>query len=134
MRLPGSVLQGILARGALVFLRLYLGLVFLYSAWHRISAEFPAFTNPVTVAALQTWAELLVGLLLVLGLATRLVAALAAVILGTYLRAAGPDTSLIISSELAFIAISLALLIGAAGRTLGLDSALAKRWPRSPFW
>jgi hypothetical protein len=30
--------------------------------------------------------------------------------------------------------MSLALLLGAAGRTLGLDAFLAKRWPRSPFW
>jgi hypothetical protein len=38
------------------------------------------------------------------------------------------------SSRLAFAAISLALLIGAAGRTFGVDSMLARRWPRSPFW
>jgi hypothetical protein len=38
------------------------------------------------------------------------------------------------SNDAAFVAISLALLIGAAGRTLGLDAFLARRWPRSPFW
>jgi hypothetical protein len=70
-----------------------------------------------------------------LGLATRLMAALAAVILVNYLVKAGEALpSLGSSSRLAFTAIALALLLGAAGRTLGFDSVLARRWPRSPFW
>lgn len=38
------------------------------------------------------------------------------------------------SSYAARAVISLALLVGAAGRTLGLEGFLAKRWLRSPFW
>jgi hypothetical protein len=38
------------------------------------------------------------------------------------------------SNDAAFAAISIGLLIGAAGRTFGLDALLARRWPRAPFW
>jgi uncharacterized membrane protein YphA (DoxX/SURF4 family) len=134
VRLPGSVLQGILARGALVFLRLYLGIVFLYSAWFRITAEHPTLISRMTLPAVLPWVELLVGVLLVLGMATRFAAALAAVLLVNYMLAAGQVLSLITSSQLALAAIALALLIGAAGRTFGVDSVLARRWPRSPLW
>jgi uncharacterized membrane protein YphA (DoxX/SURF4 family) len=126
VRLPGAVLQGILARGALAFLRIYLGLVFLYSAWLGISTELPA--TPLS------WAELVLGAVLVLGLATRLAAAVAAVILVSSMVAAGVTPSPTSSSQAAFVAIALALLIGAAGRTFGVDSVLARRWPRSPLW
>lgn len=128
------MLQGILARGALVFLRLYLGLAFLYSAGLKISTEYPSLAGRMTVATALPWAELLVGVFLVLGLATRFVAALAAVILVNFLLALRPQLSLLTSSQVALTAISLALLIGAAGRTLGFDSILARRWPRSPLW
>jgi uncharacterized membrane protein YphA (DoxX/SURF4 family) len=109
-----------------VFLRVYLGLVFLYSAWLGISAELPA--------TVLTWAELVLGAVLVLGLATRLAAAVAAVILVSSMVAAGVTPSPTASSQAAFAAIALALLIGAAGRTFGVDSVLARRWPRSPLW
>jgi uncharacterized membrane protein YphA (DoxX/SURF4 family) len=134
MRLPGSVLQGILARGALVCLRVYLGLTFLYSAGLKVTTEHPSLPGRLTVATALPWAELLVGVFLVLGLATRFVAALAAVILVNYVLALGLQLSLLTSSQVALTAISLALLIGAAGRTFGLDSILARRWPRSPLW
>jgi hypothetical protein len=38
------------------------------------------------------------------------------------------------SSDTAFGVVAVALLVGAAGRTFGLDALLAKRWPRSPLW
>jgi uncharacterized membrane protein YphA (DoxX/SURF4 family) len=39
MRLPGEIIQGILARGALVLLRLYLGVVFLLSALPKLEGD-----------------------------------------------------------------------------------------------
>jgi thiosulfate dehydrogenase (quinone) large subunit len=160
MRLPGEILQGILARAALALLRVYLGAVFLIAAIAKLRADFTSgfrgflegtapershvfyqgflqdvvLPNAQLFAALVTWGELLVGLLLILGLMTRLSAAAALLLTLNYMFAKGawPWTSS--SSDAAFAAISLALMIGAAGRTFGLDSMLAKRWPRSPFW
>jgi thiosulfate dehydrogenase [quinone] large subunit len=160
MRLPGSILQGILARAALAFLRIYLGVVFLLAVWPKLQSDFtPGLTgfvekvglekghpfyqeflrrvvlpNPTLFSALVTWGELLVGITLVLGLATRLSAAMALVLTVNYMFAKGAWFWIPSSNDAAFAALSVALLIGAAGRTFGLDAILAKRWPGSPFW
>jgi uncharacterized membrane protein YphA (DoxX/SURF4 family) len=129
MRLPGSVLQGILARAALVFLRVYLGAVFLILAWTAIKdGPAPQLDDPML------WAELVLGLVLVLGVLTRLAAGVVLVLTINALVSKGADAWTPLSSDLAFAAIAIALLVGAAGRTLGIDAALAPRWPRSPFW
>jgi thiosulfate dehydrogenase [quinone] large subunit len=160
MRLPGEILQGILARAALVLLRVYLGVVFLIAAVPKVRGDFitglTAFLeqraleqshpfyrgflqevvlpNTQLFAALVTWGEFLVGVLLILGLMTRLSATVALLLTLNYMFAKGAWPWTPSSNDAAFFAISLALVIGAAGRTLGLDSILARRWPRSPFW
>ena len=160
MSLPGEVLQGILARGALVLLRIYLGTIFLVAALPKLQRDFaPGLTGFVQHVGLQTghlfyrpflervvlpnapvfaavvsWAELLVGVTLVLGLMTRLSASVALVLALNYMLAKGAWIWTPSSNDAAVIVIALALLIGAAGRTLGLDAFLARRWPRSPFW
>ena len=160
MSLPGQVLQGILARGALVLLRVYLGAVFLVAALPKLRQDFtPDLTgfvqqvalqrahqfyrpfleqvvlpNAPAFAALVTWVELLLGVTLVLGLLTRFSAAVALVLTLNYMFAKGAWFWTPSSNDAAFVAISLALLMGAAGRTLGLDAILARRWPRSPLW
>jgi thiosulfate dehydrogenase [quinone] large subunit len=160
MRLPGSILQGILARAALVLLRIYLGVVFLIAAWPKVVGDFTpglgkfleevalvkghpfyqefvhgiVLPNASVFAALVTWGELLVGITLVLGLLTRLSSAVALLLTMNYMFAKGAWFWTPSSGDAAFVMISLALLIGAAGRTFGLDAVLAKRWPRSAFW
>jgi len=160
MRLPGEILQGILARAALALLRMYLGVVFLIAAIPKLREDFtPALTafvqhramehshmfyrgflqevvlpNAQLFAALVTWGELLVGVLLILGLLTRLSATVALLLTLNYMFAKGAWPWTPSSNDAAFAAISLALAIGAAGRPLGLDAMLANRWPRSPFW
>jgi thiosulfate dehydrogenase [quinone] large subunit len=160
MRLPGEILQGILARAALVLLRVYLGVVFLISAVPKLRGDFPTdltafleqrameqshpfyreflqavvLPNTQLFAALVTWGELLVGVFLILGLMTRLSATVALLLTLNYMFAKGAWPGTPSSNDAAFAAISLALVIGAAGRTLGLDSMLARRWPRSPLW
>jgi hypothetical protein len=42
LRLPGSILQGILARAALAFLRTYLGVLFLLASGPKLRGEFAA--------------------------------------------------------------------------------------------
>ena len=160
MRLPGEILQGILARAALVLLRVYLGVVFLIAGVPKLRGDFATgltafleqrameqshpfyrpflqevvLPNTQLFAVLVTWGELLVGVLLILGLTTRLSATVALLLTLNYMFAKGAWPWTPSSNDAAFAAISLALVIGAAGRTLGLDSMLARRWPRSPFW
>ena len=160
MRLPGEILQGILARAALTLLRVYLGGVFLIAAIPKLRKDFtPGLTgfveqkalehshlfyreflqevvlpNAQLFATLVTWGEFLVGVTLILGLLTRLSATVALLLTLNYMFAKGAWPWTPSSNDAAFAAISLALAIGAAGRTLGLDAMLANRWPRSPFW
>ena len=160
MSLPGEVLQGVLARGALVLLRVYLGVIFLVAALPKVQKDFTpgltgfvehvgltkghpfyqrfleqvVLTNAPVFAALVTWGELLVGVTLIVGLLTRFSAATALVLALNYMFAKGAWLWTPSSNDAAFAAIALALLIGAAGRTLGLDAFLARRWPRSPLW
>jgi thiosulfate dehydrogenase [quinone] large subunit len=160
LRLPGSVLQGILARAALAFLRIYLGVLFLLASGPKLRGDFAAslseFVQQVALtkghrfygdflqhvvlpnldlfARLVPWGELLVGVTLVLGLATRLSATVALALLVNYMLAKGAWFWYPSSNDAALAAVAIALVIGAAGRTLGLDAILARRWPRSPFW
>ena len=160
MSLPGEILQGIVARWALVLLRVYLGSVFLVAAFPKLQHDFApqlagflqqvalergfpfyqVFVERVVVpntpgfAALVTWGELLVGITLVLGLLTRFSAAVAMILATNYMLAKGASIWMPSSNDAAFVMISLALLLGAAGRTMGLDAWLARRWPRSPLW
>ncbi|MFL5447757.1 MAG: hypothetical protein ACJ8AY_03105 [Gemmatimonadales bacterium] len=128
MRLPGTILQGILARAALTFLRICLGGVLLLQGW------LGAQQYGAGGLALLPWAELLVGSTLILGLLTRLAAAGALLMLLQSLFTQELQPGVILQSDLAWSCVALALIIGAAGRTYGLDALLAKRWARSPFW
>jgi uncharacterized membrane protein YphA (DoxX/SURF4 family) len=160
MSLPAQVLQGVLARGALVILRLQLGVVLLVAGIPKIREDFTprltAFLQNVALekghpfyqefvrsvvlphasifAGLVSWGEVLAGAALVLGLATRFASAATLLLLLNYLFAKGAWFWTPSSNDAAYVAISLALLIGAAGRTLGVDEFLAKRWPRCPLW
>lgn len=160
MSLPGVVLQGILARAALVLLRVYLGVVFVIAAVPKFNRDFtPSLVGFLEGVALSkghefyqefvrqvvlpnaplfgwlvTWGEVAVGVLLIGGLLTRLSAGVALVLAVNYMFAKGAWFWTPSSNDAAFAIISLALIVGAAGRTLGLDAFLARRWPRSPFW
>jgi uncharacterized membrane protein YphA (DoxX/SURF4 family) len=160
VRLPGAILQGILARSALALLRLYLGMVFMVSAWQWLGdgsaadlaqlldqqggagspmwyqqfAEQVILPRAALVATLIAWCELLVGCCLILGLATRLAGALAFLLALNFMLVEGSSFWTSSSPYLSWAAVSIALQIGAAGRTFGLDAFLANRWPRSPFW
>jgi uncharacterized membrane protein YphA (DoxX/SURF4 family) len=132
LRTPASIAQGILARAALVLLRIYLGVVILLAGWPKVRGDLIPYSSPLV--SLVGWGELLVGITLILGLVTRFSAAAALVLLLNNMVAKGAWYWTPSSSDAAFAVISVALLIGAAGRTVGLDGFLARRWPRSPFW
>jgi uncharacterized membrane protein YphA (DoxX/SURF4 family) len=128
MRLPGTILQGILARAALTFLRIGLGVVLVLQGW----VGFQQY-DPSSIVLLP-WVEVLVGSALILGLLTRLSAAGALLMLVQRLSSQELQLGVVEQSEVAWGCVALALIIGAAGRTFGLDALLAKRWARSPFW
>jgi uncharacterized membrane protein YphA (DoxX/SURF4 family) len=128
MRLPGTILQGILARAALTFLRIGLGVVLVLQGW----VGFQQY-DPSSIVLLP-WVEVLVGSSLILGLLTRLSAAGALLMLVQRLSSQELQLGVVEQSEVAWGCVALALIIGAAGRTFGLDALLAKRWARSPFW
>lgn len=160
MRLPGEIIHGIFARGALVLLRVYLGVVFLLAAlpklqresgsdladflqqramdsghpFYRPFVETVLLPNSTIVAPSVGWIEALVGVTLIAGLLTRLSAGFAMVLALNYMFAKGAWFWTPWSYDAAFFVIALALLIGAAGRSLGMDAMLARRWPRSPLW
>jgi thiosulfate dehydrogenase [quinone] large subunit len=78
--------------------------------------------------------ELVAGLSLLTGTATRLGAAVAMFLFLNYMLAKGrlfwsPD-----SEDAAVFFSALVVLLGAAGRVWGVDAYLARRWPRAPFW
>jgi hypothetical protein len=128
MRLPATVLQGILASAALTFLRIYLVGVLLLQGW------LGAQQYEAGGLALLPWAKLLVGSTLILGLLTRLSAAGALLIAAQPLLRKGLQLEILSQPELAWGCVALALIMGAAGRTFGLDAFLAKHRARSPFW
>ena|SRR5688572_890926 len=160
MSLPGEIAQGILARTALVILRVYLGVVFLLAAMPKLRGnsvpDLIGFLNYIALerghpfyqefargvmlphagafAALIGWGELLVGVTLIAGLLTRFSAGLALLLALNYMFAKGAWFWSPWSTDAAHAVIALALLIGAAGRTLGIDRFLARRWPRGVFW
>ncbi len=80
----------------------------------------------------QALIELGLGILLVVGLATRLVA-LAAFAWLTSLWVSEWGTAWIWELLVPMV-VAACLALGAAGRRLGLDAALARRYPAVPLW
>lgn len=149
-------------RAVFAGLRIYLGIIFLVAVWPKLTAQ-PDFTLRLTgflenvalvqghlfyrsfveaaviphaagFATLVVTAELATGVLLFVGLATRLAALIGIVLLLNYMFAKGMWPWTPASNDGAFIMIAAAVLLAGAGRTLGVDARLARRWPRLPFW
>lgn len=146
---------------SLVVIRLFLGYWFLSRALSKVGAGF--LSRPTLQGMAEKWAsdnpllfyksfltdwvipnselfsylvvygEALVGLTLILGLATRFSAFVGALMVGSYGLAKGwwPGPAGI---DKAFLAMLAATFIGAAGRYGGLDALLKKRYPRLPLW
>lgn len=123
------MVHGILARAALAFLRVYLGSAILIRAGDEIRAGSAPLLSPS-----WSWVGVVLGVALMAGCFTRFTAAVVLVLSINNLVQAGREAWSPAGSDAALAAISIALLLGAAGRTAGLDALLARRWPRSPFW
>jgi len=151
------------SRGALVFLRVFIGAVFLQQGMDKLALGNaglgfdPALENFLAVAVergysfytpflesvvvpnspifalLITWAELFVGVSLLIGFLTRY---------GTFMAmflalnmALSQGMGLVSPTvEAMTVWVAFTLMITSAGRSWGLDSALHNRWPRSILW
>src|SRR5258708_26210806 len=89
-------------------------------------------THAALAAPMQAMTEISLGILLVIGLFTRPAAFVAFLYLGS-LWISEWGTSWIWELLVPVIA-SLALSVGRAGRTWGIDPWLARRWAASPRW
>ena len=151
----------VVPRMLLVVLRVYIGVLFLRAGWPKVKAgsgwpdrmvsflermlpnsyefyqgflENVVIPNKALFGTLVAWGELLVGVALLLGLLTRLAALMGIVMTGNYLLATGASWLSPTNNNALFIFILLVVLLGAAGRALGADYFLARKWPRLPLW
>ncbi|MGA7916791.1 MAG: DoxX family membrane protein [Candidatus Acidiferrales bacterium] len=98
--------------------------------WKAVMAA--AASHAAMAAPMQAITEIGLGILLVLGLLTRPAAFVAFLYLSS-LWVSEWGTAWIWELLVPVLA-SLALAIGCAGRTWGLDAFLARRWPSSHWW
>jgi len=99
-------------------------------AWKAIMSAMAA--NARFVAPVQAATELGFGILLVTGTATRLVAAAAGAFLFTlWLSELGTAWFWELATP---IIVAFAVAASRAGRTWGVDAALARRYPAAPIW
>lgn len=148
------------SRALLVILRIYLGVVLIVASWGKVtgswngerlegvigalgsntSAFYQGVLDAVVLpnsglfAGVVAGGEVLLGLALLTGTATRLTGAVGAFVFLNYMLLKGHWFWTPSSNDAAFLVISLVLVLGAAGRTLGVDAYLQRRWPRVPLW
>jgi uncharacterized membrane protein YphA (DoxX/SURF4 family) len=149
-------------RCALVVLRVFLGVIFATAVRPKLMAG-PAFAENLkgfltnvgmqnahpfyqsiiantllphvdTVAVLVKIAESCLAIALITGTATRLAGVVAMFLVTNYMFTKGLWWWNPSSNDGADFMIALALVIGAAGRTWGVDALLAKKWPRVLLW
>jgi uncharacterized membrane protein YphA (DoxX/SURF4 family) len=100
------------------------------AVWKAVMAS--AANHAAIAAPMQAITEIALGILLVIGLLTRPAAFVAFLYLGS-LWISEWGTSWIWELLVPVLA-SLALAVGRAGRTWGVDALLARRAPSSPWW
>jgi len=115
-------------------------LAFLQHAMRNASAPYRAFVEHAVIPHATTFSvlvlagELVAGLSLLFGIATRAGAAIAMLLFVNYMLAKGrmfwsPD-----SEDAAVFLSALVVGLAAAGRSFGVDAFLHRRWPRVPLW
>ena len=142
----------------LVLPRLFLGMIFLVSVYYKIftpatvTVQMDGFVGHSGVARAYEWyrpflknvvmphevffgslvviGELYVGFGMVLGFTTRLAAAVAIIMLLNFMATKGAMPWNPSVCDPPDIVLALVVMIGAAGRTLGVDHFLHERFPR----
>ena len=100
------------------------------AAWKAVMAL--AASHAAMAAPLQAITEISLGILLVVGLLTRPAAFVAFLYLSSLWMSEWGTAW--IWELLVPVLASLALAVGRAGRTWGVDALLVRRWPSSPWW
>ncbi len=100
------------------------------AAWKAVMAF--AANHAAVAAPMQALTEISLGILLIIGLLTRPFALVAFFYLGSLLVSEWGTAW--IWELLVPVMASLALVVGRAGRTWGMDAWLARRWPSAPWW
>ncbi len=90
--------------------------------------------NAGLFAALVVTGEVLGGLALITGTATRLAAGGVMFMMLNFMFLKGRWFWMSSSNDAAFFFIALIVMLGAAGRAFGVDYYLAKRWPKVKLW
>jgi thiosulfate dehydrogenase (quinone) large subunit len=143
-------------------LRLYLSTAFLgaltnkagprrWSAWLHFMPHFVAQLQPhaarwyqpvlthivlphaTVFAALVSVGEVAVGVALLFGAVTRLAAAGGIMLTANYFLLNGLTVA-DVSNDFAILIGLIVVFLSRAGRTLGIDAWLARRWPNVPLW
>ena len=101
--------------------------------WYAAFLRAVVIPRSALFGTLVLVAELYAGIAMVLGVTTRLAAAVALFLLVNYLCAKGrmPWTPGIDASD---IVLALVVMFTAAGRVLGIDRSLHRRFPGFPLW
>lgn len=98
-------------------------------AFYRAFIESAVLPNKTMFAALVSWGELTVGLLMIIGLATRYTAAVGAILVMNYWFARGLPPLSGTNQDVAWLVIFVVLGTIPAGKIAGLDDGLADRLP-----
>lgn len=146
-------------RAILAGLRIYVGVVFFVAAQRKVGVDisrgivgflttqkpdtygfYRSFLDAVVLphasafGLLVTYGELFAAVSLLVGVATRAGAVVAAFLLANYALAKGARPWDPASNDVAMLCIAIAVFAGRAGRAFGVDYYLTRRWPRSPLW
>jgi thiosulfate dehydrogenase [quinone] large subunit len=122
----GKVLRDNFADGMAGFLNAQLDNSF---AFYRPFIESAVLPNKTMFAALVSWGELTVGLLMIVGLATRYAAAVGAILVLNFWFAKGMPVFAGTNQDVAWLVIFIVLGMVPAGRIAGLDDGLCDRLP-----
>jgi thiosulfate dehydrogenase [quinone] large subunit len=155
-------LSGYVPRALLVVLRVYVGVILLISdlgkltrdnpfademlhflrgvTTRRASAPYLHFVQQLVIPQANLFGYLVMtgeafaAVTLLTGTFTRVGAAVAMVLFLNYMLAEGRMFWSPNSEDAALFFIALVIFLGRAGRSFGLDSYLARRWPKSQLW
>jgi len=106
----------------------------MHIAWYKSFLLNTAIPNAHLFGWLVAWGEFLVGIAFLLGALTRLAAAAALFMNLNYLLATwhmGPPSQ---GVNLSFLMMEFVVLATAAGRALGVDAWLSRKWRKVPLW
>ncbi len=101
--------------------------------WYAPFLEGWVLPNVGLFAFLVTWGEFLTGVSITFGAATRFGAAVGIFLATNYAFLYG-NTFFPAGGNWIYVWYLTVLLLGAGGRSFGVDTYLARRWPRCPLW